>query len=156
MLIIGMSAIVILSIPQFAEAKLREEPIVLESDEWTLILDEAEIENERKPEDNGNMDVFSLKIVNNDGKKHNVTVHTFRKEEGKTFHSGMSFNQTKGKSVELANEEVANVQSFPVEKNTKEFSVSIMWQNEGSDRFYKQDFNVPVRFYKKDFNVPVR
>jgi hypothetical protein len=156
MIVIGMITVVILSLPQFTEAKSSEEPIVYESDEWTLTLDEAEIVNEHMSKGNENVDVYSLRIVNNDGKKHNVTVHTFRKEEGKTFDYGMSLNQTKGKSVELANEEVINLQNFPVPKNTKEFCVSIMWQNEDSDRFYKQDFNIPVGFYKKDFNVPVR
>ncbi|MBM7661091.1 hypothetical protein JOC85_001863 [Bacillus mesophilus] len=146
----------LVSIPQSTEAKSSGEPIVFESDEWTLTLEEAEIKNEEMSKGNENADVFSLRIVNNEGKKHNVTVHTFRKEEGKTFDYGMSLNQTKGTDVKLANEEIINVQHFPVAKNTKEFTVSIMWQNEASDQFYKQDFNVPVRFYKKDFNVPVR
>ncbi|WP_456278781.1 hypothetical protein [Bacillus sp. AK128] len=155
-IVIGMITVVILSLPQFTEAKSREEPISFESDEWTLTIDEAEMMNGHMSEDHENADFYSLRIVNNNGEKHNVTVHTFRKEEGKTYDYGMSVNQTKGKSVEAANEEIIYVQNFPVPKNTKEYSVSIMWQTEGSDRFYKQDFNIPVRFYKKEFNVPVR
>ncbi|GAE36652.1 hypothetical protein [Halalkalibacter akibai] len=145
MLYIMMITFVFISSPHFTEAKSMKEPVVLDSDEWTLTLDNAEIDDENMTKGNEKADVYSLKIANKDGNKYNVTVHTFRKEPGKSYDFGMSVNDTDGEDVMLANKEVINFKNFPVFKEAKEFEVFIMWQEEESGRFFKQDFTVPVQ-----------
>jgi hypothetical protein len=142
---ITMIAIVFMYSPLFTEANSTNEPVVIDSDEWTITLDEPVSDDERMIRGNEKVDVYSLKIANKDGKKYNVTVHTFRKEQGKSYEFGMSLNDTEGKDVQVENKEVINFQNFPVGKKTKEFEVLIMWQDEEDGRFFKQEFIVPVK-----------
>jgi hypothetical protein len=136
----------LISSPYFSEAKSLKKPVVLDSDEWIVTLDEARIEEgEQLYKGDSRADVYSLKIANKKGKKHNVTVHTFRKEQGKSYKFGMSLNDTEGRNIEIEDKEVISFKNFPVGKETEEFEVFIMWQEEGSGRFFKQDFLVPVR-----------
>jgi hypothetical protein len=141
-----MSIISLISSPNFTEAKSLKKPVVLDSDEWTLTFDEANIEDDEQLfKGDSKADVYSLKVANKDGKKYNVTVHTFRKEQGKSYKFGMSLNDTEGKNIEIEDKEVVSFKNFPIGKETEEFEVFIMWQEEGSGRFFKQDFLVSVR-----------
>jgi hypothetical protein len=141
---VTLITIVLIHSPLLTEAKSTNEPVVIDSDEWTLTLDDAVIADESMSKGDERADFYLLKIANKDGKKYNVTVHTFRKEQGKSYDFGMSLNDTEGKDVQLENKEFINFKNFPVGKNTKEFEVFIMWQDVENGRFFKQEFIVPL------------
>ncbi|MBM6617281.1 hypothetical protein [Bacillus suaedaesalsae] len=142
-------AVLLISAPHFTKANSMKEPVVLESGEWTLTLGNPEVtEEEHLAKGNKNAVVYSLGITNKSGQKYNVRVHTFRKEQGKSYDFGMSLHETEGIDMGTASEQGNEIKhvNFPVGKKTKEFEVLITWQDkEEFGRFYKQEFIVPVK-----------
>ncbi|SDI90511.1 hypothetical protein [Natribacillus halophilus] len=115
-----------------------ELPMDLESGEWRLNIDVPEFaDNLCQP---GQTDMYALKLENTGGNKENVTVHTFRKEDGKMHDYGLTMDE----QDTLERAEFLNFSPLPVHDRVEDIEVLILWQEEADGRILKQSFTVPL------------
>ncbi|QQK75300.1 hypothetical protein HUG15_06645 [Salicibibacter cibarius] len=122
------------------ELMAAELPLTLEADDWRLTVRTADTDSDRlcQPSD---IDMYELKLENTSGNKKDVSMHTFRQEEGKDRDEGL----VEDAADVLAANASLGARNLPISQDVEALDVLILWQEEDDAQYFKQQFMVPLQ-----------